>query len=285
MPLVTMEKMLKHAKANKYAVPAFNLTDMNALIAAAQAAEEEDAPIIIAGLEYGGPDHGRLDVWTEAAKCIARSATVPMAIHLDHGPSYEMAVRCIQLGFTSVMIDASTKPYEENVAITREVVKLAHAVGVTVEGEIGHVGQGTDELTEEKASKLLTKPEEALRYVKDTGVDAVAVSIGNQHGVYKFTPNIHWDLLENLVKEVPAYIVMHGGSGTPGLEKAARMGVTKINIGTDIGMAYVDSLPGVIKAGPFGLFAAPQEAVKKVLVGRIREFNANGKGRDLIRKM
>jgi fructose-bisphosphate aldolase class II len=195
----------------------------------------------------------------------------------------------IRLGFTSVMIDASTLSFADNAAITRKVVDAAHAVGVTVEAELGHVGQGADEMTEELAAKVLTKPDEAVRFVQETGVDALAVSVGTLHGVYRFEPKIRWDLLDELVAKVPAYLVIHGGSGTPGLEKVARVGVTKINIATEIITSCVERLRKEATKPVFEAFQGIQkgtvEAEKEAMVSRIRCFGANGKGRDLLRSI
>jgi len=166
MALLAMATMLKHAKANHYAIPAFNVWDLQSMLALQQAAEQEDAPVIIAGAEVGDSIGGpSSEYWASLAVTCARNSTAPLAVHLDHGKRFESAMRAIRLGFTSVMIDASTLPFAEKVAITRKVVEAGHAVGVTVEAELGHVGSGEEELTKEIKAKVCTRPDEAVRFV------------------------------------------------------------------------------------------------------------------------
>jgi fructose-bisphosphate aldolase class II len=278
-----MAFMMKHAKENHYGIPAFNVWDLGSIRAAELAAEQEDAPVILAGAEshmkYGGEN---LKHWAALAIECAENSSVPMAVHLDHGRRFELAMQCIRLGFTSVMIDSSALPYEENAAIAKSVVDAAHAVGVTVEAELGHVGSGMDKLTKEMIEESFTKPDEAVRFVEETGVDALAVAVGNLHGLYKFEPNVDMDLLATLCEKVPAYIVMHGGSGTPDLDQAVKLGVTKVNIGTDIGVAFRKSVAKTLKENPLeqlsglSILQPSIEAMKEVMVGRIRQFGCNG---------
>jgi fructose-bisphosphate aldolase class II len=288
MSLLAMATMLNHAKENHYAIPAFNVWDLQSMYALKLAAEEQDAPVIIAGADMGDGAIGNPnpEFWASLARTCANESSMPMAIHLDHGRSFDSVMKAMRLGFSSVMIDASTLPFDENVAVTRKVVEAAHAVGVTVEAELGHVGEGSEELTEDLQEKLFTKPEEAIQFVEETGVDALAVAVGTQHGVYHFEPKLNWDLLKELIDCVPACLVLHGGSGTPGLEDAAHIGVTKINIGTEIVLSLIERLQQeVVKSG----FAALQgvlsgcvEAQKNVMVDRIRCFGANGQGHALM---
>ena len=290
MPLLPMAGMLKHAKENRYAIPAFNVFDLATMHACKLAAEEEDAPVIIAGADAGdrvGPVSSEL--FAALALTTARNSTMPMAVHVDHGKSFKGCMTGIRLGYTGVMIDASTLPFDENVAVTKQVVDAAHAVGVSVEAELGHVGSGMEELTDEMRARLFTKPDDAIRFVKLTGVDALAVSVGTLHGVYKFEPRLDFELLQELCDRVPACLVIHGGSGTPGLEKVARMGVTKINIATEIVQACMAKVPGESdKEGRALLNAITAnniEAGKAAMIERIRSFGANGHGKALLKSL
>jgi fructose-bisphosphate aldolase class II len=287
-----MATILKHAKANRYAVPAFNVWDLTSTYAARLAAEEEDAPIILAPIMLASEPEAAIratetDLCVEASLSSARQSTMPMAVHVDHGKSFEVCMKGIRMGFTSVMIDASTLSYEENAAITKRIVDSAHPCGVTVEAELGHVAEGEDELTDELRAKLFTRPDEAIRFVEETGVDALAVSVGTLHGAYKFEPKLDFDLLQELCDRVPAYIVIHGGSGTPNLERVASMGVTKINIATESVTAWVEQIRKVADKSPWEAFMGINkggiEATKKAMVARIRSFNANGKATDLLK--
>ncbi len=282
MPLRTTKFLMKYAKEHKFALAAFNVNDLQSMLAAVEAAEEEDAPIILA-LGAGVLQAGRGKIVADMATSLAEQSRIPMAVHLDHGPSFDWAMKAIRYGFSSVMIDHSTKPWEENVRLTKEVVAAAHAVGVSVEAEIGHVGQGTEQLTDDMRKKLLTTPEMAVQFVEETGVDSLAVAVGNLHGLYSFEPKIEYDRLDAIVKACPAYIVMHGGSSTPGLDKATALGVTKINIATDAQVAYRDAVKNLFETKPLNslrgmhITAAGKEAMKGVMIDRIRTFNANGK--------
>ncbi len=281
MPLCTMGFLMKYAKEHKFALAALNVHDLQSMQAAVEVAEQEDAPIILAlgASEIEGKNG---NIVAQMATTFAAQSRIPMAVHLDHGPSFNWAMKAIRYGFSSVMIDHSTKPWEENVRLTKEVVAAAHAVGVTVEAEIGHVGQGSEELTDDLRKKLLTTPEMAVQFVEETGVDALAVAVGNLHGLYAFEPKIEYDRLDAIVKACPAYIVMHGGSSTPGLDKAVALGVTKVNIWTDMHVAARNAIKNAMDTEPLqnmnGISIANvgKEAMKQVMINRVRLFNAAG---------
>ncbi len=282
MALVPMKDILADARAKHYGIPAFNVWDMGSIRSAVEVAEEENAPLILAGAEFH-MKYGGMRYFATLALESAKRARVPIAVHLDHGRSFELAMECIQLGFTSVMIDSSTKPWEENVAVTKQVVAAAHAVGVTVEAEIGHVGQASEELTEDMRSRLLTKPEDAKRFAEETGVDALAVAVGNLHGLYRFPPRLEMDRLEAIANVCPAYLVMHGGSGTPGLDTAVRLGCTKVNVGTDLQVAFREAVKKTLDENPLeslhalSILKAANENMKAVMRDYMRLFGCSGK--------
>jgi len=230
--LVPMGELLKDALEHKYAVGAFDVPSLETVEAVLEAAVGNSSPVIVAIPESFCRDV-RFETLVGCAREQALPLKVPVAIILDHGRSYESCIRALRAGMTSVMFDGSSLPYGENVAITREVVRVAHAVGVTVEGEIGHVGQGAEY---EKGQEVLTKPEEAAQFVADTGVDALAVAVGTAHGKYKGEPKIHYDLLSTIYDTVKMPLVLHGGSSTGDerLKRSIDYGIAKVNIYTDM---------------------------------------------------
>ncbi len=230
--LVPMGELLRDALQRKYAVGAFDVPNLETAEGVLEAAVENDSPVIMAVPEVFLKGI-RFETLIGDFREEAIPLKVPVALILDHGRSYESCVRAIQAGMTSVMFDGSSLPYEENVRITKEIAKAAHAVGITVEAEIGHVGQGAEY---EKTEGALTKPEEALRFVQETGVDALAVAVGTAHGQYKGEPKIHYDLLSAIFDTVKLPLVLHGGSftGDERLKKSIEYGVAKVNIYTDM---------------------------------------------------
>ena len=232
---VTLKEMLTHAEEGGYTVLAPNVFNLESLIAVVEAAEAERAPVIIAIGESRLKDEQLQKYLPLVAKQMAMEATVPFGINLDHGKSYHELVLAIQKGFSSVMIDASMCPYDENVARTKEIVKIAHELGISVEAEIGHVGEGGD-YTEAGAKDGLTEPEMAKRFAVETQVDALAVAVGTAHGVYKGTPKLDFERLDEIHKMVDVPLVLHGGSGT-GMEnliRASELGIRKLNINTEL---------------------------------------------------
>lgn len=234
--LTDMKSILLDAKKNKYGVAAADVWSESSIKAVIQAAENENAPAIIAiypaiadVLEVG-----------KIAADLASKSKVPLAVHLDHGTTFQQAVQSVKAGLTSVMVDRSTLPFEDNIREVKEIVKLAHAVGVTVEAELGHVGQGYEYETTKNTA--LTDPDQAVEFVKQTGVDCLAVAVGTSHGVYKGKPEVHFDLLQTLSKALDVPLVLHGCSGTgdDNLKKAIECGITKLNLYTDLDMAGLE---------------------------------------------
>lgn len=233
--LVPIKPILDRARAEGYGVPAFNVFNMETVRAVAEAAEEVRSPAIIQCSETFGQD---LEAVGELVRFYARRhSSVPIALHLDHGRTFEAAVRAIRAGYTSVMVDRSKLSFEDNVRETAEIVKLAHAVGVSVEGEIGHVGRGVTYEADRNAG--LTSPESAVEYVRQTGIDCVAIAIGTAHGRYVGKPYLDFELLSEIRKSVEVPLVLHGGSSTgdDNLRRAVQLGITKINIYTDLSTA------------------------------------------------
>ncbi len=234
--LVNLNQVLKKAQENRYAVGLFNTTDTDMLEAAIGAAEELRSPIIIGTAEVLLP-YGELKLIAPSVVEAAKRATVPVVVHYDHGLTFERCIEALQLGFSSVMFDGSAKPYEQNLAETKEIVRIAHAMGATVEGEIGHVGEAANE--DNLLTDMYTTPDEAESYLNATGVDALAIAIGSAHGVYKTKPMLNIPRLCEIRKRVDVPLVLHGGSGLSDddFRNTIRNGIAKVNIFTDLCLA------------------------------------------------
>lgn len=250
MTLACTKTLLVKARKEGYALPAFNITDLQSIQTIVKVCEEENAPCLMELGEktievYGEDFAGYI---AAIAKIAARNATVPVALHLDHGYKFESFMKAIREGFSSVMIDASQKPFDENVATTREIVKMAHACGVSVEAELGHVGQGNQ--GEADNEKFYTDPDEAAKFVELTNVDFLAVAIGTAHGAYNYEPKLDLERLEEISKKVSIPLVLHGSSGTPGVEKTPKLGITKVNIFTDLQIPIVEKTKEILDNNP-----------------------------------
>lgn len=234
--LVNLNDVLKKARAEKYAVGLFNTTDTDMLQAVIEAAEELNSPVILGTAEVLLP-YGELKLIAPSVIDAAKRASVPVVVHYDHGLTFGRCIEALKLGFSSVMYDGSAKPYEQNLAETREIVKIAHAFGATVEGEIGHVGEAASE--DNLLTDMYTTPEEAQAYLEATGVDALAVAIGSAHGVYKKKPALNIERLKEIRKTVDVPLVLHGGSGLSDddFRNTIREGIAKVNIFTDLCLA------------------------------------------------
>lgn len=236
--ITDMGTILRKAKKEGYGVAAPNIWSLNTAKSVFEAAEELKAPII---LDAAGVHH--LEECADAARFYEKKfPNVVAALNLDHGGDFDEIITAIHLGFSSVMVDRSTLSFEENVREVAEIVKIAHAVGVSVEAELGHVGQGFE--YEETRDAGLTRKEEAVEFVKRTGVDCLAVSVGTSHGTYKGTPKLEFDLLKELSELVEVPLVLHGGSGTgdENLQKAVKIGIQKVNLNTDLNNAGMEEL-------------------------------------------
>ena len=244
--LVNLNEVLKPAQAGGYAVGLFNTTDTDMLQAAIEAAEARRAPIIIGTAEILLP-YGELSLIAPSVIAAAKRASVPVVVHYDHGLTFERCMEALRLGFSSVMFDGSTLPYEENIAQTREIVKIAHSFGATVEGEIGHVGNADEEESEAR----YTTVEEAKAYLSATGVDALAIAIGTAHGAYKVAPKLSFERLREIKAAVDVPLVLHGGSGLTDddFKNAVKDGIAKVNIFTDLCVAGMNSVGESAAAG------------------------------------
>ena len=231
--LVNLNYVLEKAKKENYAVGLFNTTDTDMLEAVIAAAEELNSPVIIGTAEVLLPA-GELKLIAPALRAAAERATVPVVLHYDHGLTFDRCIEALSLGFSSIMFDGSLGGYEENVAKTREMARIAHAFGATVEGEIGHVGN-----TDDEGGESYTTPEEAKEFVEATGVDALAIAIGTAHGVYKTRPKLNLERLAEIRAAVETPLVLHGGSGLSDddFRNTVKYGISKINIFTDLCLA------------------------------------------------
>jgi len=295
--LTTTKELCAEAQRKGYAVGAFNSVNMESTQAIFAAAEKERAPFIIqitqTTLKYTEPDE-----LFAMIRSLSERATVPHAIHLDHGRSFDLVMRFLRLGMTSVMIDGSLQEdgktpqgYDENIAVTRKVVEAAHAIGVSVEGEIGNLGQ----IEQADQEDILTNPDEAARFVADTGVDLLAVAIGTKHGLFKGTPKIYDDRVAQIAAKVSVPLVMHGGTGVPddAVRKGVEKGIRKINIDTQIRVAFYDAIleqadrirqeyadadakGEVRKFDIRGVLAPAREAMTEAIRNRMQVFGSSG---------
>ena len=276
--IVNLEEILKKAQDGKYAVGLFNTTDTDMLEAVIAAAEELNSPVIIGTAEVLLP-YGDLKLIGHGMVAAAKRAKVPVCVHYDHGLTYERCVEALSLGFSSIMFDGSAGDAEENTKNTRELVKLAHTLGATVEGEIGHVGEaasGDGELTD-----MYTTPEEAVEFVERTGVDALAIAIGTAHGAYKTKPKLDIERLKAIRAATDTPLVLHGGSGLSDddFRNTVAGGIAKINIFTDLCLAGLDGVKEGLDKGLSYLEMRnlKVEKIKEAVKGKMRLFGSEGK--------
>jgi fructose-bisphosphate aldolase class II len=303
--LVTNRELLLPAKRGAYAIGAFNIQNLESLLAVVEAAVEEKSPVIVAvtpsAIKYGG-----LAYLSKIVRTAAESFSVPMSLHLDHGEDFETVAKCIEAGFTSVMIDGSFLKFGDNVAITKRVVDFAHSKGVSVEAELGRLA-GVEEKTVEEKEAVLTDPDAALDFVRRTGVDALAVAIGTSHGAYKFKgePKLDFERLKRIKEKVDVPLVLHGASSVPQwivdkaqkygaelegargipeehIKKAISLGITKINIDTDLRLAFTATIREVLakfpkEFDPRKILGPAKEAMKEVVRAKMRLFGSSGK--------
>jgi fructose-bisphosphate aldolase class II len=282
--LYTGKSILDVANAHSFAIPAFNISDWAMFTGIMDISEEKSAPVIIA-IHPDEVSHITTDL-IPAMHARAHRSSVPVAIHWDHGGSYEQMITAIHSGFTSVMIDASLEPFEQNVAITRKVVEAAHAAGIQVEGELGTIG-ANDSYGESGAAEIIyTNVEDAVRFVEQTGVDSLAIAIGTSHGLYPAdkNPELRHDLLQEIKAAVGIPLVLHGGSSNPDAElaRAVSLGINKINISSDIKVAYHDRMREVLGTDrrlrePNAIQPEPIAAMKVTAAEKIDLFGAAGK--------
>lgn len=282
--LLNMKELLSVANQHYFAVPAFNIGTGQILKAVIESCEEKQAPVILSihpsELAFQG------DFFLESVKAAANATKVPCVIHLDHGSSLSQIYRAVRDGFTSVMIDASHAPFEENVAITKQVVEFCHPLGISVEGELGTIGTTEGDTEGGTDNIIYTKPEDARRFVEESGCDCLAIAIGTAHGIYPpgFVPQLKQELLSEIKKVVDAPLVLHGGSANSDSEiaESVKRGVNKINISSDIKDAFYQQLRKTLAADakvrePFELYLESIAAMKQVINHKIDLFNAQDK--------
>ena len=242
--LVTMKEILDRAKKDNYGVTAPNVQSEDTVRAVIKVAEKCNAPMIIDVNAFIHPD---LPWFVHMIRDLVEKSPVPFAINLDHGKSYEDIMLGINSGFTSIMVDRSSLSYEDNIAQTKETVKMCRPLNISVEAELGHVGQSEDYSSD--VSDHFTKPEEVKKFVEETGIDCLAVAIGTAHGRYHGTPHIDFDLLKQITDVVDIPLVLHGGSGTgdENLRKAVKNGIQKVNLATELVVAGKEELETFIQ--------------------------------------
>lgn len=277
--LVTMNDLLLPAMNQGYGVGYFNTLDVEMARAVIETAEELHAPVMLGIAEILLPTM-ELERAAEYLIPMAQKASVPVCVHYDHGLTYERCMQALRLGFTSIMYDCSTLPYEENVANMAEMARACHAMGVTIEGELGHVGDNDDAESNKNPSDYYTDPEIAADYVQRTGIDALAVAVGNAHGEYRFPPHLDHDRIHVIAQRTGIPLVLHGGSGLSDddFRAAVRQGICKVNIYTDLNKAGKCGIDAGLATGATtlsGLIPYEIAAMKEVVADKIRLFGSD----------
>ncbi|MBQ2968001.1 MAG: class II fructose-bisphosphate aldolase [Clostridia bacterium] len=275
--LVNLNDVLKDAQKNHYGVGLFNTTDTDMLQAVIEAAESTKSPVIIGTAEVLLPS-GELQLIAPSIIHAAKRASVPVVVHYDHGLTFDRCIEALKLGFSSVMFDGSAGDLEENLRATREMVKICHSMGVSVEGEIGHVGQASS--GDNEASDMYTTPEEAVSFVQETGVDALAIAIGTAHGAYKSKPKLDIERLKAIRAALDTPLVLHGGSGLSDddFKNTIASGIAKVNIFTDLCVAGQEAM--IANAGkPYlEIRDAKVENIKKAVIRKMELFGSVNRG-------
>lgn len=283
MPFVTTKKMLQDAQDGHYAVGAFNVENMEMVMAVIEAAEEMNAPVIMqttpSTVKYAG-----LDYYLANVKAAAERADIPVALHLDHGSSYGLAMQALRTGYTSIMIDGSHEGFEDNVVLTKAVVDACRPSGIPVEAELGKVGGKEDDLDGGDGDSY-TDSNQAKEFVERTGASSLAVAIGTAHGLYKGEPKLEQERLSNIRQVVSVPLVLHGASGVPdeAVREAIRRGICKVNYATELRIAYSNGIKEVLKTDPdiidpkkYG--AIGKKYVKTFVMEKIRNCGCVNKG-------
>lgn len=284
MPLVSMTEMLKKAKAEHYAVGQFNINNLEFTQAILSAAQEEKSPVILGVSEGAGRYMSGFKTIVKMVEGLMEdlNITVPVAIHLDHGSSFDKCKEAVEAGFTSVMIDASHYPFEENIEITKKVVDFAHSRGLSVEAELGTVGGQEDDVVGKGI--IYADPKECAELVQRTGIDALAPALGSVHGPYKGEPKLGFKEMEEISKITELPLVLHGGTGIPtkDIQKAISLGTAKINVNTENQIASAKKVREVLAANPAmydprKYLGPARDVIKETVIGKIREFGTSNK--------
>lgn len=281
--LLNMNQLLEVAKENHFAVGAFNVADSNFLRVVVEAAEENDSPAIIA-VHPTELDFTK-DEFFQYALARVKNSNVPFVIHMDHGDSLASIMRAVHCGFSSVMIDGSLLPFEENIAVTKEVVDVCKKIGVSVEGELGTIGNTGTSIEGGLTEVIYTKPEDAVEFIAKTDIDSLAVAIGTAHGIYPkdIKPKLRMDVLEEIKARVDIPLVLHGGSSNPDEEiaKAVQIGIQKVNISSDYKYAFYKKCREILASTELwdsnAIFPECIDAAKEVVTQKMTLFNSIGK--------
>ncbi len=280
--LVTGKQILDHANEHGYAVGAFNINNMEILQAVIMAAEKENSPVIVQTSE-GAIKYAGIEYFEALVHLAANKTKVPVCLHLDHGTTYNTIISCIRHGWSSVMIDGSHHDLKGNIAVTSEIVKVAHAVGVSVEAELGRLSGIEDQISVSEKDAIYTNPDEAVEFVNATGVDSLAIAIGTAHGKYKGEPKLDMERLDTIKKMLKMPIVLHGASGITEAQitEAVKLGVNKINIDTDVRQAFTDGVRKVIETkpeefDPRKICGPARDLMCEVVASKMRMFGSSG---------
>lgn len=293
MTLVSMSAMLKRALEGRYAVGQFNLNNLEFTQAILQAAEEEQAPVILGVSEAYIPYMGGLRTIAEMVKGLIEyyEISVPVALHLDHGSTYDVCLRALHAGFTSVMIDASHHELARNIAVTARVTEEARALGASVEAELGRITGREDDLVVAEAEAMYAVPEECVRLVRETGIDCLAPALGSVHGPYRGQPRLGFERMEEIQRLTGLPLVLHGGSGLPDEEirQAISLGTAKINVNTDNQMACTAAIRAYLRDHPEAYdprqYLIPaREAIKAAVKAKMRLFGSSGKKQEALQR-
>lgn len=276
MPLATLREVLQIAERTNSAIPGFNIDNIEIPEAIMEAAEKEQCPVILT-IGQGAIQAGGLRHLPDVVRRIAESSDLPVVMHLDHGASYEQVITCLRAGFTSVMYDGSHHPFAENVQESAAVVRAAHAVGVSVECELGAISGVEDGISHQTAN--LVDLDEVRRFIEVVDCDALAVGIGNAHGIYKGTPNLDFQRLEACRKLGAPPLVLHGGSGIPEdmIKKAISLGIRKINVATEVRLAFMEGLEEALATRDiYKMYRSAKTATRELARTKIRMFQNKG---------
>ncbi len=283
MKLVPMADILNKANEENYAVGGFNINNLEFLQGIIWAAEDMNSPLILQTSE-GAIRYIGIDYVMGMVEAAVKNTHIPVALHLDHGSKFDVIMQCIRKGYSSVMFDGSHYPFEENVRLTSKIVEIAHAVGVSVEAELGKLGGTEDDVSVDEKEATFTNPDEAVEFVERTGVDALAVAIGTAHGVYKGDPELDFERLKTIKDRIKIPVVLHGASGVPDedVKRAILLGVNKVNVNTDFQQAFNSKIREIFTADselydPRKFCGPGREAIKEKVIEKIKVLGSNGK--------
>lgn len=276
MKVVTTKQILIDAQNNGYAVPAFNIHNLETIRVVVETAAELRSPVILAGTP-GTIDYAGGEYLVAIAAAAAKKHSIPISLHLDHFEDFDQIKKYIDLGFTSAMIDASMLSFEDNISLVKRVVEYAHAKGVVVEAELGKLGGIEDDKAVDAKDAMYTNPDSAVEFVKRTGIDSLAVAIGTAHGLYKGEPKLDFDRLKEIEEKITIPLVLHGASDVPEnlVKEAIRLGICKVNIATDLKIPFANAVKKYFKENPEAndprKYMTPgKEAMKKIVVAKIK---------------